>query len=62
VGEGEGHRVEKSLMGGVVGVLLDARGRPFNLPEDENVRREKLVEWFKAIDLYPEDKLEELIR
>ena len=61
MGEGPGHAVEKTIMGGVAGVLLDARGRPIYLPEDENARRELLIKWFRTLDLYPEDKLEELL-
>jgi len=61
MGEGPGHAVEKTIMGGVAGVLLDARGRPIYLPEDENARRELLLKWFRALDLYPNDKLEELL-
>ena len=48
-------------MGGVAGVLLDARGRPMYLPEEENARKELLIKWFRALDLYPEEKLVELL-
>jgi uncharacterized protein (TIGR01319 family) len=61
MGEGPGHTVEKTLMGGVAGVLLDARGRPLYLPEEESARSDLLIKWFRALDLYPEEKLEELL-
>jgi len=61
VGGGAGHEVEKTIMGGVAGVLLDARGRPLRLPEEEAPRKELLLKWFKGLDLYPEESLEELI-
>jgi uncharacterized protein (TIGR01319 family) len=61
MGEGPGHAVEKTLMGGVAGVLLDARGRPLYLPEEESARSDLLIKWFRALDLYPEEKLEELL-
>jgi uncharacterized protein (TIGR01319 family) len=61
MGEGPGHAVERTIMGGVAGVLLDARGRPIYLPEEDDARKELLIEWFKALDLYPEEKLEELL-
>jgi uncharacterized protein (TIGR01319 family) len=61
VGGGAGHAVEKTIMGGVAGVLLDARGRPLRLPEEEAPRKELLLKWFKGLDLYPEESLEELI-
>ena len=61
MGEGPGKPVEKTIIGGVAGVLLDARGRPTYLPEDDGERRELLLKWFRALDLYPEDKLKELL-
>ncbi|RLI10761.1 methylaspartate mutase [Candidatus Bathyarchaeota archaeon] len=61
VGEGPGHKVEGTLMGGVAGIMLDARGRPLYLPEEEGARKELLLKWFHALDLYPEDKLKELV-
>ena len=33
----------------VVGVILDARGRPLLLPEDDDARRAKLLEWLLAV-------------
>jgi len=61
MGDGPGHAVEKTIMGGVAGVLLDARGRPIYLPEEDDARKELLLKWFRALDIYPEDKLEELL-
>ena len=61
VGKGDGHIVEATIMGGAAGVLMDARGRPLHLPEEADTRRRLLQEWFKALDLYPEEELEEII-
>lgn len=61
MGDGPGRAVEKTITGGVVGVLLDARGRPLYLPEDDGTRKELLLKWFGALGLYPEDKLKELL-
>ena len=61
VGKGDGHIVEATIMGGAAGVLMDARGRPLYLPEEADTRRRLLQEWFKALDLYPEEELEEII-
>jgi len=61
IGNGPGHKAEKIVMGGVVGVVLDARGRPLQLPEEENSRKELLLKWFKAMELYPIDELKELL-
>jgi uncharacterized protein (TIGR01319 family) len=61
VGAGPGKELEATVSGGVAGVILDARGRPIYLPEEENQRRELLLTWFKAMNLYDESKLEALI-
>jgi len=60
VGNGRGHNVESTVMGGVVGVILDGRGRPLHLPTEDNTRKELLLKWFHALDLYPQDGLKEL--
>jgi hypothetical protein len=33
------------LDGGVLGIIVDARGRPLSLPADEEKRRAKIQEW-----------------
>jgi hypothetical protein len=54
VGAGKGKERAVTLRGGVVGVILDARGRqPFLLPADRNQRIAKLAEWNEALDIYP---------
>ncbi|MCK4414101.1 MAG: glutamate mutase L [Candidatus Eisenbacteria sp.] len=55
VGAGKGKALRRTLKGGVVGLIFDARGRPFNLPEDAQRRIEKLCEWAQAMELYPKD-------
>lgn len=54
VGEGRGKKVVKEVEGGVVGLIVDARGRPLTLPEDDNQRIEELRRWADALKLYPE--------
>jgi len=61
VGAGPGKELETTVSGGVAGVMLDARGRPLYLPEEETQRKELLLKWFKAMNLYDESKLEALI-
>jgi uncharacterized protein (TIGR01319 family) len=61
MGAGPAHKVDRTIMGGVAGILLDARGRPLQLPEEENSRRAMLQKWFRALELYPTDKLNEII-
>jgi len=58
VGSGPGHRLTTEVEGGIVGLLLDARGRPLQLPEDDEQRRKTLLEWFTALDAYPKELLE----
>jgi uncharacterized protein (TIGR01319 family) len=53
LGDGKGHKIETELSGGVVGIILDGRGRPFNLPEDDKTRISKLKEWMTELEIYP---------
>jgi hypothetical protein len=56
VGAGRGRPREVELTGGVVGIVLDCRGRrPFALPTDPARRVEKLGKWATAMDEYPEE-------
>ncbi len=58
VGGGKGSRVEKQLHGGVVGIILDGRGRPFDLSTlSETDRVAYLKKWMTELDIYPADKL-----
>lgn len=61
IGAGPGRELETTISGGVVGVMLDARGRPIFLPEEEEARKDLLLTWFKAIELYSQESLKELI-
>lgn len=61
VGAGPGKERSTTVSGGVAGVLLDARGRPLYLPEEESKRKELLIRWFQSLELYPEESLKELI-
>jgi uncharacterized protein (TIGR01319 family) len=54
VGGGPGHVVEREITGGVVGLILDGRGRPFELPKDRAARVAKLTEWNRALTVYPD--------
>jgi uncharacterized protein (TIGR01319 family) len=51
VGAGRGRPVEATLEGGVVGVVVDTRGRPLQLPPDDAARRQKLIDWMTALGL-----------
>lgn len=59
LGRGRGQKVETELHGGVVGIILDGRGRrPFVLPEDNSQRIASLKSWMKELDIYPEKALD----
>jgi len=60
VGGGKGDKVETTIHGGVVGIIIDCRGRPFRLPTEHKHRVQKLKEWMIALDIYPREALERL--
>jgi hypothetical protein len=49
VGGGPGKRVQQTVHGGTVGLVLDARGRPLTLGDAPDVEA-----WVNALDLYPQ--------
>ena len=53
VGAGNGQTVEVEAMGGVVGLVVDTRGRPFEVPTDAQKRVAQLTKWQSALDAYP---------
>jgi len=57
IGSGPGNIMRTKINGGVCGIIIDARGRPLLLPESDDKRRQKLVEWFTALNAYPEELL-----
>jgi len=59
VGAGKGNKVVAELNGGVVGVILDGRGRPFDLSDlDEETRVTYLKKWMMELDIYPKESLQ----
>ncbi|MEX0716450.1 MAG: methylaspartate mutase, partial [Planctomycetaceae bacterium] len=53
MGEGPKKEVAGEVRGGTVGVILDARGRPLEFPQDEAARLAAVRNWTAALDLYP---------
>ncbi len=53
LGAGKGTPVTKEARGGAVGLLLDGRGRPLQLPADSKARVAALTRWHQAVGLYP---------
>ena len=56
VGSGKGKPVETEISGGEIGIIMDGRDRPIDLPGDFNRRSEKLKAWSGAVEEYPEGK------
>jgi uncharacterized protein (TIGR01319 family) len=54
VGAGRGRAVTRTVEGGVVGLILDGRGRPLKLSDDPAQRRANQERWEAALDVYPE--------
>ncbi len=62
VGEGRGKALETELEGGVVGIILDGRGRPLTLPTDAHKRVELLSKWVHSLDVYPAEAYDALLK
>lgn len=53
VGAGPGAKLETEIHGGVVGIVLDGRGRPLVISEDEETRVADLQRWIEELRIYP---------
>ncbi len=51
VGEGKGRPRTVTASGGVVGIIIDARGRPLSLAADDAARIRKLRQWLEAMGI-----------
>ncbi len=56
MGYGRGKTVKGEIYGGMVGIVLDARGRQLKFHPDLQERVRQLERWSKAFDAYPERK------
>ena len=54
MGSGQGQPVEAEVEGGVVGLVVDTRGRPLEVSTASTERVTLLKKWFEALDAYPE--------
>ena len=50
LGPGERARAAEEIDGGLVGLIIDARGRPLSFASDETERRARLLQWMQALD------------
>jgi hypothetical protein len=56
VGAGKGKKVTKNLRGGVVGLIIDTRGRPFSFSKDFKDRINMLDTWDISKNYVPKSK------
>src|SRR5690606_20692724 len=49
MGAGSGKPIKKTVRGGTVGLILDARGRPLTLPDDPTARRNAVKRWVETL-------------
>jgi MutL protein len=49
LGPGERARAAEEIDGGLVGLIIDARGRPLVLPADDTERQARLLQWSQAL-------------
>ena len=54
MGAGRGQVVEVEVEGGVVGLVVDTRGRPLEVSNTSTERVALLKKWFQALEVYPE--------
>lgn len=54
VGGGRGSPFAGQVRGGVVGLVLDGRGRPIALPEEAAARKRTIMAWNRAMQMYPD--------
>ena len=54
MGAGRGQLVEAEVEGGVVGLVVDTRGRPLEVSNTSTERVALLKKWFQALEVYPE--------
>ena len=57
IGKGKGEVLETEVFGGTVGLILDGRGRPFELSTDKASRMHNLSKWSMATNEYPESDI-----
>ncbi|GER87197.1 hypothetical protein KDW_13590 [Dictyobacter vulcani] len=49
LGPGERARAAEEIDGGLIGLIIDARGRPLALPVDDTERQARLLQWSQAL-------------
>ena len=54
LGNGKGQKIVEKVTGGVVGLIIDARGRPLTIPRDKGLQTKQILKWNRAFHAYPE--------
>jgi hypothetical protein len=52
MGAGPGRPITRTVRGGTVGLVLDARGRAIDVPADAAARRATIARWLEALRVY----------
>ena len=55
LGNGPGQEVSSTVRGGVVGLIIDGRGRPIQIAEDRDERLAQIAAWHQTLKLYDGD-------
>jgi len=53
LGAGPGKPINKTIEGGLVGLILDARGRPLSFSNDVSLNMNMVNDWIEELGLYP---------
>jgi hypothetical protein len=53
IGSGKNETIQTIIYGGVVGIILDGRGRPMNISDNSQQRIADLSKWSAAMQEYP---------
>ena len=56
-GAGRSVQLKTTCKGGEVGIVLDARGRPLELPREPARRMQNLRHWYRSLGVYPDSAL-----
>jgi uncharacterized protein (TIGR01319 family) len=52
-GAGKGNPVQATVLNSHMGLILDGRGRPLSLPQDNSIRKATLGNWYETLGIYP---------
>ena len=53
IGSGRGQQITSTIFGGEVGIILDGRNRPIEIPDNQSIRLDLLKKWSSSMNEYP---------